>query len=134
VLAVIAATQGASLIASVVLAMIYNYLMPGLAFRPGLSASLLVLVSYPLIATLAGMPAPQRLVDVGVLLFTNAIGAIVCYSRVAWSLSGHARRPLDIAARYGGEEFAMVLYDASRRHAEDMARQIQAGIESPTIA
>ena len=171
-----------------------------------------MLVSYPIVATLAGLPASQRLVDVGVLLFTNAIGAIVCYSleranrtnflesqllietarrdgltgianrrtfdehldrvwaqaaregrpltllmididhfksyndrfghqagdqclrRVAWSLSGHARRPLDIAARYGGEEFAMVLYDASRQHAEDMARQIQAGIESLAIA
>lgn len=212
VLAVIAASQGISLIASVVLAMIYNYLMLGLAFRPALSASLLVLVSYPIIATLAGLPASQRLVDVGVLLFSNAIGAIVCYSleranrtnflesqllietarrdgltgianrrtfdehldrvwaqaaregrpltllmididhfksyndrfghqagdeclrRVAWSLSSHARRPLDIAARYGGEEFAMVLYDASRQHAEDMARQIQAGIEALAIA
>ncbi|HWK51708.1 MAG TPA: GGDEF domain-containing protein [Steroidobacter sp.] len=212
VLAVIAATQGVSLIASVVLAMIYNYLMLGLAFRPALTSSLLVLASYPIIATLAGIPASQRLVDVGVLLFTNAIGAIVCYSleranrtnflesqllmetarrdgltgianrrtfdehvdrvwaqaaregrpltllmididhfkayndrfghqagdeclrRVAWSLSSHARRPLDIAARYGGEEFAMVLYDATRQHAEDMARQIQSGIEALAIA
>ena len=212
VLAVIAATQGVSLIASVVLAIIYNYLMLGLAFRPALSSSVLVLLSYPIIATLAGIPGPQRLVDVGVLLFTNAIGAIVCYSleranrtnflesqllmetarrdgltgianrrtfdehvdrvwaqaaregrpltllmididhfktyndrfghqagdeclrRVAWSLSSHARRPLDIAARYGGEEFAMILYDARRQHAEDMARQIQAGIESLDIA
>jgi diguanylate cyclase (GGDEF)-like protein len=211
VLAVIAASQGVSLIASVVLAMIYNYLMLGLSFRPALSASLLVLGSYPLIATFAGIPASQRLVDVGVLLFSNAIGAIVCYSleranrtnflesqllmetarrdgltgianrrtfdehvdrvwaqaaregrpltllmididhfksyndrfghqagdeclrRVAWSLSSHARRPFDIAARYGGEEFAMVLYDASRQHAEDMARQIRAGIESLAI-
>ncbi len=211
VLAVIAATQGVSLIASVVLAMIYNYLMLGLAFRPALTASVLVLISYPAIATFAGMPASQRLVDVGVLLFANAIGAIVCYSleranrtnflesqllmetarrdgltgianrrtfdehvdrvwaqaaregrpltllmididhfkayndrfghqagdeclrRVAWSLSNHARRPLDIAARYGGEEFAMVLYDAGRPHAEDMARQIQAGIEALAI-
>jgi diguanylate cyclase (GGDEF)-like protein len=211
VLAAIAGSQGISLIGSVVLAMIYNYLMLGLAFRPALSASLVVLISYPIIATFAGLPAPQRLVDVGVLLFTNAIGAIVCYSleranrtnflesqllmetarrdgltgianrrtfdehvdrvwaqaaregqpltllmididhfkayndrfghqagdeclrRVAWSLSSHARRPLDIAARYGGEEFAMVLYDASRQHAEDTARQIQAGIDSLEI-
>jgi diguanylate cyclase (GGDEF)-like protein len=212
VLAVIAATQGVSLIASVVLAIIYNYLMLGLAFRPALGVSVLVLLSYPIIATLADIPGPQRLVDVGVLLFTNVIGAIVCYSleranrtnflesqllmetarrdgltgianrrtfdehvdrvwaqaaregrpltllmididhfktfndrfghqagdeclrRVAWSLSSHARRPLDIAARYGGEEFAMVLYDARRQHAEEMARQIQAGIESLAIA
>jgi diguanylate cyclase (GGDEF)-like protein len=212
VLAVIAATQGVSLIASVVLAIVYNYLMLGLSFRPALGSSVLVLLSYPIIATLADIPGPQRLVDVGVLLFTNVIGAIVCYSleranrtnflesqllmdtarrdgltgianrrtfdehvdrvwaqaaregrpltllmididhfktyndrfghqagdeclrRVAWSLSSHARRPLDIAARYGGEEFAMVLYDARRQHAEEMARQIQAGIESLGIA
>jgi diguanylate cyclase (GGDEF)-like protein len=212
VLAVIAASQGVNLIASVVLAIIYNYLMLGLAFRPALSTSLLVLLSYPIIATFAGMPASQRLVDVGVLLFTNVIGAIVCYSleranrtnflesqllietarrdgltgianrrtfdehvdrvwaqaaregrpltllmididhfkayndrfghqagdeclrRVAWSLSSHARRPLDITARYGGEEFAMILYDARRQHAEDMARQIQLGIESLGMA
>ena len=211
VLAVIAATQGVSLIASVVLAIIYNYLMLGLAFRPALSASVLTLSSYPVIATLAGIPASQRLVDVGVLLFTNVIGAIVCYSleranrtnflesqllmetarrdgltgianrrtfdehldrvwaqaaregrpltllmididhfksyndrfgheagdeclrRVAWSLSSHARRPLDIAARYGGEEFAMVLYDSRRQHAEDTARQIEAGIKALAI-
>ena len=211
VLAVIAASQGVSLIASVVLAIIYNYLMLGLSFRPALTSSLLVLLSYPVIATLADIPGPQRLVDVGVLLFTNVIGAIVCYSleranrtnflesqllmetarrdgltgianrrtfdehldrvwaqaaregrpltllmididhfktyndrfghqagdeclrRVAWSLSSHARRPLDIAARYGGEEFAMVLYDSRRLHAEDMARQIQAGIEALAI-
>lgn len=211
VLAVIAASQGVSLIASVVLAIIYNYLMLGLAFRPALCSSLLVLLSYPVIATLAGVPASQRLVDVGVLLFTNVIGAIVCYSleranrtnflesqllmetarrdgltgianrrtfdehvdrvwaqaaregrpltllmididhfksyndrfghqagdeclrRVAWSLSSHARRPLDIAARYGGEEFALVLYDARRQHAEDLARQIQASIAALDI-
>ena len=39
-----------------------------------------MLLSYPIVATLADIPASQRLVDVGVLLFTNVIGAIVCYS------------------------------------------------------
>jgi diguanylate cyclase (GGDEF)-like protein len=80
VLAVIAAAQGVSLIASVVLATIYNYLMLGLQFRAATAASTLVFLSYPIVATLAGIPGPQRLVDVGVLLFTNVIGAIVCYS------------------------------------------------------
>ena len=211
VLAVIAAAQGVNLIASVVLATIYNYLMLALAFRAALSSSLLVLLSYPIVATLADIPASQRLVDVGVLIFTNVIGAIVCYSleranrtnflesqllmetarrdgltgianrrtfdehvdrvwaqaaregmpltlllididhfkayndrfghqagdeclrRVAWSLSTNARRPLDIAARYGGEEFALVLYNSGRQHAEDVAREIQAGIEGLSI-
>lgn len=212
VLAVIAATQGVTLIASVVLATIYNYLMLGLAFRAALCASLLVFISYPIAATLADIPGSQRLVDVGVLIFTNVIGAIVCYSleranrtnflesqllmetarrdgltgianrrtfdehvdrvwaqaaregvpltlllididhfkayndrfghqagdeclrRVAWSLSNNARRPLDLAARYGGEEFALVLYDSRRQHAEEVARQIQVGIEALGIA
>lgn len=211
VLAVIAAAQGVNLIASVVLATIYNYLMLALAFRAALTSSLLVLLSYPIVATLADIPASQRLVDVGVLIFTNVIGAIVCYSleranrtnflesqllmetarrdgltgianrrtfdehvdrvwaqaaregmpltlllididhfkayndrfghqagdeclrRVAWSLSNNARRPLDLAARYGGEEFALVLYNSGRRHAEDVTREIQAGIEALSI-
>jgi diguanylate cyclase (GGDEF)-like protein len=212
-LVVIAATAapGVSLIGSAALATIYNYLMLGLAFRAALVSSLIVLVAYPRGALLVDMPEPQRLVDIGVLVFTNVIGAIVCYSleranrtnflesqllmetarrdgltgianrrtfdehvdrvwaqaaregmpltlllididhfkayndrfghqagdeclsRVAWSLSENARRPLDIAARYGGEEFALVLYDATRHHAELVARQIQAGIEALDI-
>jgi diguanylate cyclase (GGDEF)-like protein len=213
-LVVMAATAapGVSLIASAAIATIYNYLMLGLAFRPALISSLVVLAAYPVGALLVDVPAAQRLVDIGVLLFTNVIGAIVCYSleranrtnflesqllmetarrdgltgianrrtfdehvdrvwaqalregmpltlllididhfkayndrfghqagdeclrRVAWSLSENARRPLDIAARYGGEEFALVLYDATRSHAELVARQIQAGIEALDIA
>jgi diguanylate cyclase (GGDEF)-like protein len=72
--------QGVSLTASAALATIYNYLMLGLRFRAALSSSLVVLVSYPIAATLVGMPPEQRLMDVGVLIFTNVIGAIVCYS------------------------------------------------------
>ena len=212
-LVVIAATStpAVSLVASAALATIYNYLMLGLAFRTALASSLIVLVAYPIGAMMVDVPAAQRLVDVCVLVFTNVIGAIVCYSleranrtnflesqllietarrdgltaianrrtfdehvdrvwaqasregmpltlllididhfkayndrfghqagdeclrRVAWSLSENARRPLDIAARYGGEEFALVLYDASRQHAELVARQIQAGIEALDI-
>jgi diguanylate cyclase (GGDEF)-like protein len=57
-----------------------------------------------------------------------------CLRRVAWSLSSHARRPLDLTARYGGEEFAMILYDTRRQHAEDMARQVQLGIQALALA
>jgi diguanylate cyclase (GGDEF)-like protein len=206
-----AATPTVSLIASATLATIYNYLMLGLPFRGALAASLVVLASYPIATVLVDVPAAQRLIDIGVLIFTNVIGAIVCYSherasrinflesqllmetarrdgltgisnrrtfdehvdrvwaqasregmpltlllididhfkayndrfghqagdeclrRVAWSLSENARRPLDLAARYGGEEFALVLYDASRHHAELVARQIQAGIDALDI-
>jgi diguanylate cyclase (GGDEF)-like protein len=54
--------------------------MLGLAFRRALVSSLAVLASYPIAAMLVDVPAAQRLVDFGVLLFTNVIGAIVCYS------------------------------------------------------
>jgi len=81
-LVVIAATTtpGVSLIASAAIATIYNYLMLGFAFRPALVSSLVALASYPIAAMLADVPTIQRLVDIGVLLFTNVIGAIVCYS------------------------------------------------------
>jgi diguanylate cyclase (GGDEF)-like protein len=75
-----AATPAVSLIASAALATIYNYLMLGLPFRGALAASLVVLVSYPIATMLVEVPAAQRLVDIGVLIFTNVIGAIVCYS------------------------------------------------------
>jgi diguanylate cyclase (GGDEF)-like protein len=170
-----------------------------------------VFASYLVCASMAGLPSASRIVDVGVLIFTNVIGAMVCYSlerahrtnflearllieaasrdgltgihnrrlfdehvdriwpqairdrvplalmlvdidhfkayndyyghqagdeclkQVAWCLSGCARRPLDVTARYGGEEFAIVLYDARRDHAEEVARRIQAGIEKLAI-
>lgn len=56
-----------------------------------------------------------------------------CLKRVAWSISGCARRPLDVAARYGGEEFAVILYDARRDHVEEAARRIQNAVESLAI-
>jgi diguanylate cyclase (GGDEF)-like protein len=56
-----------------------------------------------------------------------------CLRRVARSLTRTARRPLDATARYGGEEFAIVLFDVRRDYVEDVARRIQAGIESLAI-
>lgn len=53
-----------------------------------------------------------------------------CLRKVAWCLSRAARRPLDVTARYGGEEFAIVLYDARRGHAEEVANRIRSGIEA----
>lgn len=57
-----------------------------------------------------------------------------CLRQVAWCLSRAARRPLDVTARYGGEEFAIVLYDARRGHAEEVANRIRSGIEALQIA
>ncbi len=53
-----------------------------------------------------------------------------CLRQVASCLSRAARRPLDVTARYGGEEFAIVLYDARREHAEEVAQRIRSGIEA----
>ena len=211
VLAVIAALHGVNLIATVVLVSIYIYFMLGMPFYSALGSSLAVFASYLIAASMAGLPSASRVVDVGVLIFTNVIGAMVCYSlerahrtnflearllietasrdgltgihnrrmfdehvdriwpqairdriplalllididhfkayndyyghqagdeclkQVAWCLSRCARRPLDVTARYGGEEFAIVLYDARRDHAEEVARRIQAGIEALAI-
>ncbi len=50
--------------------------------------------------------------------------------RVIASTVRHAarRRPLDIVGRYGGEELVAVLYDASREHAESVARTLVASV------
>lgn len=79
-LAVIAAQHGVNLIATVVLATIYIYFMLGMTFYAALGASLAVFASYLLAAGIAGLPVEAQVVDVGVLLFTNVIGAMVCYS------------------------------------------------------
>jgi diguanylate cyclase (GGDEF)-like protein len=84
-----------------------------------------------------GMPLTLLLIDIDHFkAYNDRFGHQAgdeCLRRVAWSLSENARRPLDLAARYGGEEFALVLYDASRHHAELVGRQIQAGIDALDI-
>ncbi|HEY4367870.1 MAG TPA: GGDEF domain-containing protein [Steroidobacteraceae bacterium] len=210
-LAVIAARHGVNLISTVVVVTIFIYFMLGMLFHAALLAALLVLVAYLVAATAAGLPAAQMMIDTSVLISTNIIGAIVCYSleqtrrtsfleeqllieaarrdgltgiynrrvfddhidrlwpqairdrvplalilvdidhfkpyndhyghqagdeclrQVARSLSRSSRRPLDVTARYGGEEFAIVLYDARRRHVEEAAQRIHAGIEALAI-
>lgn len=57
-----------------------------------------------------------------------------CLRQVASCLGRAARRPLDVTARYGGEEFAIVLYDAGRGHAEEVANRVRSGIESLALA
>ena len=52
---------------------------------------------------------------------------------VAGVLASSARRPLDFVARYGGEEFVVVLYDASRGYAEELAKHIQEGVAALAI-
>jgi diguanylate cyclase (GGDEF)-like protein len=80
VLAVMAALHGVNLIASVVLAIIYIFVMMGMRFYTALGAALAVFVCYLVAAAVAGLPAPAVLVDVGVLVFTIVIGALVCHS------------------------------------------------------
>ncbi|HYW03496.1 MAG TPA: diguanylate cyclase [Gammaproteobacteria bacterium] len=47
-----------------------------------------------------------------------------CLRRVAWAIQSATRRTSDLAARYGGEEFAVLLPEAGRRGALEVARRI----------
>ena len=80
VIAVIAASHGVSLISSVVLVTIYIYFMLGMLFYSALAASLVVFASYFVIAASFDLPHEMVLVDAGVLVFSNMIGAMVCYT------------------------------------------------------
>jgi diguanylate cyclase (GGDEF)-like protein len=80
VLAVIAASHGVSLIATVVLVSIYIFFMLGMTFYSALGSSLLVFISYFISAAAVGLPASVQVIDAGVLIFTNMIGAMVCYT------------------------------------------------------
>lgn len=80
VLAVIAARHGVNLIATVVLVTLYIYFMLGMLFWSAAVSSTLVLASYVASASLGGVPAAEMLIDLGVLFFTNVMGAMVCYT------------------------------------------------------
>ena len=80
VLAVIAASHGVSLIATVVLVSIYIYFMLGMTFYSALGSSLLVFASYFISAAAVGLSVQAQVIDGGVLIFTNVIGAMVCYT------------------------------------------------------
>jgi diguanylate cyclase (GGDEF)-like protein len=80
VIAVIAASHGVSLISSVVLVTIYIYFMLGMLFYSALASALIVFASYFVIASAYELPRELVLVDAGVLLFSNIIGAMVCYT------------------------------------------------------
>jgi diguanylate cyclase (GGDEF)-like protein len=80
VIAVIAASHGVSLIATVVLVSIYIFFMLGMTFYSALGSSLLVFISYFISAAAVGLPASVQVIDAGVLIFTNMIGAMVCYT------------------------------------------------------
>lgn len=80
VIAVIAASHGVSLISTVVLVSIYIFFMLGMTFYSALGSSLLVFASYFVSAAAVGLPASVQVIDGGVLVFANVIGAMVCYT------------------------------------------------------
>jgi len=53
--------------------------------------------------------------------------------RVAQTVQGFVRRPLDILARYGGEEFVAVLYDVGGPRAKEIAEQVRRAVEDMHI-
>jgi len=78
--AVLASAQGVSLVATVVLVTIYIYFMLGMLFYHALAAALLILASYLAAAAMFDLPPTVVLIDSGVLVFSNVIGATVCYT------------------------------------------------------
>jgi diguanylate cyclase (GGDEF)-like protein len=52
---------------------------------------------------------------------------------VAGVMARAARRPLDFVARYGGEEFVVVLFDATREYAAELAARIHDGVTALAI-
>lgn len=53
-----------------------------------------------------------------------------CLIRVAATMQGALKRPLDLLARFGGEEFAVVLPDTEKKGAMKVARDIQSRLLS----
>jgi diguanylate cyclase (GGDEF)-like protein len=60
-------------------------------------------------------------------------GGDAALRRVAQTIQGFARRPLDMAARYGGEEFAVLLYDFAESQVPVFAEQLRRAIENLCI-
>jgi diguanylate cyclase (GGDEF)-like protein len=80
VIGVIAATHGVSLTSTVVLATIFIYFMLGMRFYAALGSALLVLAVYVIAGMMFDLKPGEMLIDSGVLLFANLIGARVCYN------------------------------------------------------
>jgi diguanylate cyclase (GGDEF)-like protein len=80
VLSVLAAQQGVSLISSVVTVTFYVYLMLGLMFYEALASGCLILLGYVGAALWAGLAPIEIRMDAGIVVLSNVIGAMVCYS------------------------------------------------------
>jgi diguanylate cyclase (GGDEF)-like protein len=53
--------------------------------------------------------------------------------RVAHTLQGFVRRPLDVIARYGGEEFAAILYGVDAAEAREVAERMRRAVSDLAI-
>jgi hypothetical protein len=80
ILAVIAASHGVSLIATVVLVSIYIYFMLGMTFYALSGPRCWCSPRTSSVRPAVGLPASVQVIDGGVLIFTNVIGAMVCYT------------------------------------------------------
>jgi diguanylate cyclase (GGDEF)-like protein len=80
VLAVVAGLHGVNLIATVVIMTIFIYFMLGMLFYAALASALLVMIAYLVAAIAAGLDIERVIVDAGILISANVIGAMVCYS------------------------------------------------------
>ncbi|HKQ82032.1 MAG TPA: GGDEF domain-containing protein [Steroidobacteraceae bacterium] len=79
-LEVMAWRQGVSLVATVVIATIFTYLMMGLLFYAAMRSALIILAAYIWMAATAGLPGAELASNIIVLMFANLIGGTVCYT------------------------------------------------------
>jgi diguanylate cyclase (GGDEF)-like protein len=81
-----------------------------------------------------GTPVAIFMIDVDCFkLLNDSLGHQVgdqYLTRISSVLSGAARRPMDIVTRYGGEEFCIVLWEAERAAAEQVAARLHAQIRN----
>ncbi|MFL6551336.1 MAG: diguanylate cyclase [Povalibacter sp.] len=80
ILAVIAASHGVNLIATVVIMTIFIYFMLGMLFYSALAAASVTTLIYLIAALATHLPTAAVIVDMTLLCSANIIGAMVCYS------------------------------------------------------
>lgn len=103
VLELLASRQGASLISTVVIAIIYTYLMLGMLFYAALRSALIILASYIVLAFSMNVPGSEIASNAAMLVFANLIGAAVCYTLESANRTNYleAQLLIEVASRDG---------------------------------
>lgn len=103
VLELLAREQGGSMFSSLVLTIIFLYFLIGLGLYAALRSAGVMLIAYITGAVLVDLPASEAINNSLVLLFTNVIGATVCYALEKANRTGflESRLLAEMASRDG---------------------------------